>query len=121
MAIPPAGRVSLPLASALFAGLLVLAAPSAVLAVAPSLGGISPRGLQRGTETEITLSGARLADAKELFLYSQGIQVTKFQAVSDAQVKATLKVVSPAVIVPEVGAPGTTADTVMLPLAAVKE
>ncbi len=92
MAIPPAGRVSLPLASALLAGLLLISGPSPVHAVAPSLGGISPRGVQRGTETEVTLSGARLADAKELFLYSQGIQVTKFQAVNDTQVKATLKV-----------------------------
>lgn len=92
MATPPTGRLALSLASTLLAGLLVLAAPSAVRAVAPSLGGISPRGIQRGTETEVVLSGARLGDAKELFLYSQGIQVTKFQAVNETQVKATLKV-----------------------------
>lgn len=92
MATPPAGRVALSLASALLAGLLVLAGPAPVLAVAPSLGGISPRGLQRGSETEVTFSGARLADAKEIFLYSRGLQVTKLQPVNETQVKATLKV-----------------------------
>ncbi|MSR32220.1 MAG: peptidase [Gemmataceae bacterium] len=58
----------------------------------PSLGSISPRGGQRGTEMEIILSGGRLADGKELLFYKPGIQVTKVVAVNDGQVKATVKI-----------------------------
>lgn len=92
MAASPVGRASRFRAGALLAGLMILAGSSTSFAVAPSLGGVSPRGVQRGVETEVVFSGARLADAKELFIYSPGIQVTRLQAVNDNQVKATLKV-----------------------------
>ncbi|MBU6294787.1 MAG: pre-peptidase C-terminal domain-containing protein [Planctomycetes bacterium] len=92
MAITPAGRLSHRLVVALALVVSATLAPISALAISPSLGGISPRGIQRGTETEVTLSGARLGDVKELLLYSPGLQVTKLQAVGENQVKATLKV-----------------------------
>ena len=42
-------------------------------AASPSLGAIRPVGAQRGTEIEVTLSGARLGDAKGIFYYQPGI------------------------------------------------
>ena len=51
--------------------------PSASAAT-PSLTAIRPVGGQRGTEIEVTLSGARLGDAKEILFYQPGITtVTK--------------------------------------------
>ncbi|CAN5685234.1 PPC domain-containing protein [soil metagenome] len=55
---------------------------------------IQPTGAQRGTEVEVTLSGARLADAEEILWYQPGIEVTRIEPVEgrDNQVKATLKI-----------------------------
>ena len=58
----------------------------------PSLGGTTPRGAQRGTEIEVTLSGGNLADAKEVLFYEPGIEVTKFEVVNAGAVKATFKI-----------------------------
>lgn len=66
------------------------AAPA--LASSPSLGAVRPQGGQRGTEVEVTFSGARLGDAKEVLFYQPGIAVTKLAAVNDGAVKATLKI-----------------------------
>src|SRR2546426_1256545 len=68
-----------------------LALPQGLSAASPSLGGISPRGGQRGKELVLVLSGARLSDAQEVLLYSQGIAVQKLEVVNDNQVKATVK------------------------------
>ena len=35
-------------------------------AASPSLGGLTPRGAQRGTEVEVVLSGGQLHDAQEI-------------------------------------------------------
>ena len=43
--------------------LLALATAVPVDAATPSLGGISPRGVQRGVDNVMTFSGARLQDA----------------------------------------------------------
>ena len=40
----------------------------------------------------IFFNGARLSDAKEIFFYSAGFQVSKLQVVNDNQVKATVKI-----------------------------
>ncbi len=61
-------------------------------AASPVLGNILPRGVQRGSEAVLTFSGARLSDAKEVFLYYPGVSVTKLEIVNDSQVKATVKV-----------------------------
>jgi hypothetical protein len=58
----------------------------------PALGGISPRGGQRGTEMTLTFSGGRLSDAKEILFYSPGFTVTKLAAVNDNAVQATVKI-----------------------------
>ncbi|MFN0055271.1 MAG: PPC domain-containing protein [Planctomycetales bacterium] len=63
-----------------------------VQAASPSLGGLSPRGAQRGTEIEVVLSGGQLEDAQEILFYETGIEVTKFEGVNPTTVKATLKI-----------------------------
>src|SRR5437016_1385469 len=78
-------RLSLTLLAAL------LCAPCA-RASSPALSSITPRGGQRGTEMVMDFNGARLTDAKEVFLYYPGITVTKLQVVNDALVKATIKI-----------------------------
>lgn len=60
-------------------------------ASSPSLGAVRPLGGQRGTEFEVNLTGARLADAKEVLFYEPGITTTKLTVVNDGHVKATLK------------------------------
>ena len=62
------------------------------IASSPNLGGVAPRGGQRGTELAIFFNGARLSDAKEILFYSPGFQVTKLEIVNDNQVKATVKI-----------------------------
>jgi hypothetical protein len=61
-------------------------------AAAPSLGGIAPRGAQRGTEAVLSFNGARLADTKEVLFYSPGFSVAKLEVVNDSAVKATVKI-----------------------------
>jgi hypothetical protein len=65
---------------------------SVSFASSPSLGGIAPRGGQRGTEVVLTFNGARLGDVQEVMLYSTGFSVGKLQVVNDNQVKATVKI-----------------------------
>ena len=71
--------------------LLALAMALPVQAASPSLGGINPRGVQRGVENQMVFSGGRLQDAKEIFFYSPGFKVVKLEAAA-GQVKATVKV-----------------------------
>jgi hypothetical protein len=61
-------------------------------AASPSLGAIRPVGGQRGTEIEVTLSGARLGDAKEIIFYQPGITTLALTKVDDNNVKAKLKI-----------------------------
>lgn len=60
-------------------------------AASPVLGGVSPRGVQRGTEVVLTFGGARLDDTKELIFYSSGFTVVKLEP-SPTAVKATIKI-----------------------------
>jgi len=63
-----------------------------VWASSPSLGSVTPRGVQRGTEAVIFFNGGRLADAQEIFFYSPGLAVAKLEVVNDGQVKVTVNV-----------------------------
>ena len=75
------------LVPATLCGLTTLAA-----AASPSLTAIRPVGAQRGTEVEVTLSGARLGDAKEIFYYQPGVTTVALTRVDDNNVKAKLKI-----------------------------
>ena len=44
-----------------------------------------PRGGQRGTEAEFTLSGERLKDAVEAMLYNPGVTVKELKAAEDGK------------------------------------
>lgn len=83
-------RPQFALTSFVVAGLL--AGAGTLEAASPSLSIIQPRGVQRGTETVLTFSGARLADAQEIFFYSPGFEVTKIEPEGDNACKATVKV-----------------------------
>jgi hypothetical protein len=61
-------------------------------ASSPSLGGILPRGGQRGTQATFFFNGTRLSDAKEILFYYPGVTVTKLEVVNDGQVKATIQI-----------------------------
>src|SRR5258708_25945190 len=67
-------------------------------AESPSVTRLSPRGGQRGTEIDLTLSGAQLKDAQELFLYQPGIEVMKLDAVDDKTVKIHVKIAADAAL-----------------------
>jgi hypothetical protein len=80
------------LSVALLAALSLFSVPQNSHAVEPSLGKMTPSGLQRGVETEVTIDGSRLADAQEILFYTPGVTVSEFVAGKDNQVKAKLKV-----------------------------
>jgi hypothetical protein len=65
---------------------------STAFAVQPSLTAMNPQGIRRGVDTEVTISGARLADAKELLFYQPGVVVKSLTPASETQVKAVLTV-----------------------------
>jgi hypothetical protein len=65
---------------------------SIALGASPSMTTVRPQGARRGSEVEVSLTGARLADAKEVLFYVPGITVTSLNAVNDGQVKATFKI-----------------------------
>ncbi len=64
----------------------------AAFAATPTLSAIRPVGGQRGTELEITLSGARLGDALEIMYYQPGITTVSLKKVDDNNVKARFKI-----------------------------
>jgi hypothetical protein len=67
-------------------------------AASPSLGAIRPVGGQRGTELEITLSGARLGDAQEIIYYQPGITTVSLKKLDDNSVRAKIKIASDCVL-----------------------
>jgi hypothetical protein len=87
----PSSRPPL-LRSALLALPLTLATALSALGSTPSLTAVRPVGGQRGTEIEVTLSGARLGDAKEVLFYQPGVTVTAINKVDDNNVKAKFKI-----------------------------
>src|SRR3954469_1418496 len=61
-------------------------------AESPNLAKVAPRGAQRGTELDLTLTGTQLKDAQELLFYKPGLEVLKLEAADDKTVKVRLKV-----------------------------
>ncbi len=69
---------------------LALALPA--LAVAPSFSQILPRGGQRGTDVEVTITGKNLADTESLVFHEPGISLAELTAVEDGKVSAKLSI-----------------------------
>ena len=73
-------------------GLVWATLVASATASSPAIRGMKPAGGQRGTEVEVTITGQRLADARELTFYKPGIEMTKLQAANEGSVVATLKI-----------------------------
>ena len=71
---------------------LTLLLSTAAPAASPSLTAVRPVGGQRGTEIDVTLSGARLGDAQEILFYQPGITALSIQKVNNDVIKARLKI-----------------------------
>ena len=71
---------------------LVLIVSSVALGASPRTRSVRPAGGQRGTEVEVTISGRRLGDAKDVLFYHPGIEATNIKVVNDAEIKATFKI-----------------------------
>jgi hypothetical protein len=65
---------------------------SAASAATPSLTAVRPVGGQRGTELDVTFSGARLGDAVEIVYYQPGITTLSIKKVNNDAVTAKLKI-----------------------------
>lgn len=73
--------------------LLTLVIPTMTWAASPTLGVITPRGGQRGTEVEFMFHGARLKDAQEILCYTPGVfTIGKIEVVNDNVVKTRIKI-----------------------------
>jgi hypothetical protein len=71
---------------------VILVAISFARAATPDLQMIEPQGVQRGSEADLELRGARLADSQELFFFSPGVAVTSMKVVNPQQVTVHVKV-----------------------------
>src|SRR5262245_55229455 len=77
---------------ALLGPALALLLTSAASAATPSLTAVRPVGGQRGTELDITFSGARLGDALEIVYYQPGITTLSIKKLNDNAITARLKI-----------------------------
>jgi hypothetical protein len=77
---------------ALLGPALALLLTTAASAATPSLTAVRPVGGQRGTEVDVTFSGARLGDALEIVFYQPGITTLSIKKVNDNAVTARLKI-----------------------------
>jgi hypothetical protein len=64
---------------------LALVLFSTAHAATPSLTAIRPVGGQRGTDLDVTFSGARLGDAQEIVYYQPGITTLSLKKLNDLQ------------------------------------
>ena len=76
----------------LLAGVFWMATCSFSMADQPVVNSVSPPGFQSGTECEVLLAGARLADTSKLLLYDAGVEVLELKADGTSKVKARLKI-----------------------------
>ncbi len=77
---------------ALLGTALALLWTSTLHAATPSLTAVRPVGGQRGTELDVTFSGARLGDALEIVYYQPGITTLSIKKVNDNAITARLKI-----------------------------
>jgi len=82
----------------LLCALGVLLAVPAFARESPNLARVTPRGAERGTEIDLTLTGTQLKDAQQLFFYKPGLEVLKLEATDDKTVKVRLKVAADAAL-----------------------
>ncbi|MEZ6056101.1 MAG: PPC domain-containing protein [Planctomycetaceae bacterium] len=64
---------------ALCAAFVLCLSATTLFAAAPRFSSVLPRGVQRGTEVELTLTGTSLQDAEELMLYDAGVEVLSLE------------------------------------------
>ena len=72
--------------------LISLFAQFAVAGSSPELKAVSPRGVQRGAEHTLKLTGVRLDGAKEVFFYDQGITTKSVEVVKPNELKVVVDV-----------------------------
>lgn len=70
---------------------LVLLIGGVARAASPQLGDIQPAGIQRGADTDVVITGQRLADARGILFYTPGIDVVSMQVGTDGKVHARLR------------------------------
>jgi hypothetical protein len=70
----------------------VLAIAGGLAAADPQINMISPYGVQRGTEAELTITGDGLADVKEILFYEPGFVLKKIEAAGNDKLTATIAV-----------------------------
>jgi hypothetical protein len=70
---------------------LLLLGAAVCHAASPHLATIDPPGLQRGADTDVTISGERLGDSRGMLFYNPGIAVISLKALDDKRVAATLR------------------------------
>lgn len=70
----------------------LLSANNAAVADLPTITRFTPPGFQRGTETEVVITGARLDDTTKLLFYDSGVEVVELKAESASKVVAKLKI-----------------------------
>jgi hypothetical protein len=78
-----------PMAPRIAALLLLLA--GSVHAASPHLAGIDPPGIQRGADTDVTITGDRIQDARGILFYTPGIDLVSMSA-TNGRIRARLHV-----------------------------
>src|SRR5436305_12300076 len=77
---------------ALLVGCVLAALAVGVRAAPPRFNSIQPAGAQRGTDSSITLSGARLEASPEIVFAGPGIKVLKIDSEKTNSLKATIQI-----------------------------
>ena len=70
----------------------LLGAAASLWAIDPKLRSLTPVGGQLGSELELNFEGERLQDSEEIISYEPGLKILKLNAVTNALVKAQLKI-----------------------------
>ncbi|MFP6854758.1 MAG: PPC domain-containing protein, partial [Opitutales bacterium] len=61
-------------------------------AATPTLLNVMPRGGQKGSQLDVTITGSYLSDTEEIFFHTKGIEVEKISPLNDRSIKATLNI-----------------------------
>jgi len=71
---------------------LLLLVVAAAQGASPHFSAIDPPGIERGADTDVTISGQHLQDAQGLLFYNAGIQIVSWKPVDQGKVLARLRV-----------------------------